>query len=432
MSWWKENELFEKEIGVALLILVIGATLLGTLKDPEWLFQTFLAVWVLMFGYLIQRVFLKRKEEEEQYRKSVERLAISDNIRELSEAVRSLIELLDLPKKREVHQKSRDSLETFLKDNFGPGNTEENREGLFEARDNALKALCRKGYLICLSGFNLKEAKLSGINLGGATLKGANLDSADLRSADLSDADLEQAKLREATLDGVKLPKANLKEAKLSGSKLKGAILENAILENAHLEAKIIPKSHMNRPAYERILDIRLVETDLQQAKFGGANLRNAYLDCANLEGADLHGADLRGANLGGGNLRDALVHIWLRELPDLSCNIGPLERGVKVEDAKNLGANLSGANLRDARLGDANLGCEDLLNNQRLINFYGSKMGANLSNVNFKEVKELDKIDSYRGIWAYWGHEPKWLPDPLNKEMEDNREKKEVSGENA
>ena len=368
-----------------------------------------------------------RRMGEEKCRESVAFLAISDNMREISEAVRSLIKFLDLPKKREEYQKSRDSLEAFLKDTFGPGNKEKAREGLFEARDNALKALCRKGHLICLSGFNLKEAKLSGINLAGATLKGANLDSADLCSADLSDADLEQAKLREAILDGVKLLKANLKGAKLSGAKLKGAILENAILENAHLEAKIIPKYHMNRPAHERILDIRLVETDLQQAKLGGANLRNAYLDCANLEGADLHGADLRGANLGGGNLRDALIHICLKKLPDPSNNIGKLERGVKIEDAKNLGANLSDADLRDARLGYANLGCEDLLNNQRLIDFYGAKMGANLSNINFKEVKELDEIGSYGGIWAYWGHEPKWLPDPLNKEMEDNREKKEA-----
>ncbi len=113
---------------------------------------------------------------------------------------------------------------------------------------------------------NLKDIDLSGANLvqdmlRGVNLRGVNLRGADLREANLIEADLTQAHLSNTDLGG----------AKLGNAKLTGAIFSNAHLNGADLI---------------------------------GADLRNAVFESAYLGFADLRDAYLRGAILLGTNLR--------------------------------------------------------------------------------------------------------------------------------
>lgn len=130
-----------------------------------------------------------------------------------------------------------------------------------------------------------KRADLSGANLRDTELSGVNL-----RNANLRDTDLWGANLRDVNLSGADLWGANLRDANLWGANLRGANLRNANLRNANLR-----------------------DTDLRCAC-----LRDANLWCANLRGADLWGVDLSDANLSGANLsrtdlRD--VYLWDTDL---------------------------------------------------------------------------------------------------------------------
>ena len=109
-----------------------------------------------------------------------------------------------------------------------------------------------KEKVVDLSGANLRDADLFGLNLGEVGLDGAFLERANLREANLPDADLGGTRLY--------------------GADLTGANLSGASLWNAQLQS---------RP------DLRL-----EAAKLSGANLSGA-----NLSGADLSGVDLSEAN---------------------------------------------------------------------------------------------------------------------------------------
>ncbi|MBD2493474.1 pentapeptide repeat-containing protein [Nostoc sp. FACHB-280] len=71
-----------------------------------------------------------------------------------------------------------------------------------------------------LSGADLNQANLAGVNLRGAILKGANLSQANLANADLTDANLEGAVLKSANLTGASFTGANLTSASLESADL--------------------------------------------------------------------------------------------------------------------------------------------------------------------------------------------------------------------
>lgn len=121
-----------------------------------------------------------------------------------------------------------------------------------------------------LSGANLSQAYLSGIDLQGGALRATNLAKARLGGADLSGSDmryarLEGAQMGKACLEGANLRGAYMAEANLAGARLSGAKFRGA---------------------------------DMRDASLRGANLRNARLSHCQLDGADLANAKLGGATL--------------------------------------------------------------------------------------------------------------------------------------
>lgn len=84
-----------------------------------------------------------------------------------------------------------------------------------------------------LSGMNLFRADLSGVDLRGACLVGANLRKARISNALLSGACLDEAKLNEARLYEVDLKSASLKNAILSSASFEDVNLTDADLQGA-------------------------------------------------------------------------------------------------------------------------------------------------------------------------------------------------------
>jgi uncharacterized protein YjbI with pentapeptide repeats len=184
---------------------------------------------------------------------------------------------------------------------------------------------------INLVGANVPKAALMDSNLHHANLRdvnlsGANLVRADLTDATLSGADLTGAVLAFSNLSGARLSDTDMlfvngpNGAKLSGAKLLGANLSGAHLDGADLRGADLETANLRHAG--------LRGTNLIDADPRGADLSGAHLNGANLGGAKLNGANLRDADLSGANLRG--INLW--------------------------GADLRGANLRDADLSDANL----------------------------------------------------------------------------
>jgi uncharacterized protein YjbI with pentapeptide repeats len=165
--------------------------------------------------------------------------------------------------------------------------------------------------IICpdLSGVDLYNTHLGGLDLSGANLSGADLREANFKRADLSGANLNRANLNRAHFEDANLNGANLAEAGLRGAwfdmaMLNGVNLSGAWLEEAHLQ-----------------------HADLSGAKLVGANLIRANLIEAKLAEADLVGADLRGA---------ALVHTDLTGADLTGCHVfGVSAWGVTLNRAK-------------------------------------------------------------------------------------------------
>ncbi len=128
-----------------------------------------------------------------------------------------------------------------------------------------------------LSGAQLSEGKLRGIDLAGANLREAYLSKADLREADLSGADLSDALLNDTicsfgNFSGAGLQNANLWGANLWSSNFRGASLDGAELWRANLR-----------------------NTNFSGASLSGADLTSALLLETNLANANLSGAIIYG-----------------------------------------------------------------------------------------------------------------------------------------
>jgi uncharacterized protein YjbI with pentapeptide repeats len=136
-----------------------------------------------------------------------------------------------------------------------------------------------------LSFMEWPKESLSGVDVSQAYLEGINL-----YKADLVDANLDNSNLIDAILINAKLSYASLEATNLTNAKLSGAILYQANLSNASL------------------LNTSLVEAKMMEANLSGAILINARLNGADLSDANLTDANLFGADLDTANLSNAIL----------------------------------------------------------------------------------------------------------------------------
>ncbi len=158
-----------------------------------------------------------------------------------------------------------------------------------------------------LSGINMSDISLTGVDLSFVNLRNAHLNDVNLNKADLSHADMSCAHLRNVTMY----------KANLSGADMTCASLGNVYLERAHLYA-----------------------ANLKQAMLVTTVMPHADLSSADLGGAYLHGVDLRSVDMKNVNLSDA--HIYDADLYDADLQNADLKGitvfvGATLSNAKNL-----------------------------------------------------------------------------------------------
>ena len=133
-------------------------------------------------------------------------------------------------------------------------------------------------------------------NLSGEDLAEMDLDGVDFSEADLSDTDLFGSSLNSANLKMASLTNADLSDCSLVGAELYKADLTQATL-----------------------LKVNMSGADLGATTFSKADLRGSNLSGANLEEADLSGADLRESSLSAANLSRANIVGTRFQFSDLS-----------------------------------------------------------------------------------------------------------------
>lgn len=151
-----------------------------------------------------------------------------------------------------------------------------------------------EGFLLDLSGADLRQASMcdmdfSKADLRGAVLRGARLTKAILVGTDLADADLRGACLAQADLTDAVAPRANLRGAKLHGATLTGARLPSACLSYAELPG--VTTRCVN------LTGATLWMTDLSNADLSAADLTRSTMGGVDLTGAVLQGTNLSCAN---------------------------------------------------------------------------------------------------------------------------------------
>lgn len=147
-----------------------------------------------------------------------------------------------------------------------------------------------------LSGANLSNSFLRGVDLSDADLSHTCLLRAVLNGANFRGADLKHANVSETSLSNVDLSGADLCHANVSEANLNEANLSSADLSNADLRQALLSSSKFDG-ANLSSADLRYAL--LSKSEFDGAILRNADLRHAVLNSANLNNADLRSAHLG-------------------------------------------------------------------------------------------------------------------------------------
>jgi uncharacterized protein YjbI with pentapeptide repeats len=143
--------------------------------------------------------------------------------------------------------------------------------------------------------FNLRNAKLSGIDLEGANLSRVDFYNSDLSEANLNNADISEAYLVDSNLNESYLRKANLSNSECSGVHLFNAFLPEANLNNAKLQFAYLVGADLHCA--------NLRNADLFGANLHKANLRNADLSNSYLEGTSFVETNLIGTTLNGSNV---------------------------------------------------------------------------------------------------------------------------------
>lgn len=226
-----------------------------------------------------------------------------------------------------------------------------------------------------LTGADLRNMNLVGVDLRGAFLESARLDGSDLRGAKLERAVLAHASLVGTTLDSAELRLANLGGATLSDCSLARADLGEAILVGAKLtrcslvEAKLVG-ADLGKVAFVEVDGRGLVasglivfEGDLRGLSLPDAELARASLLKVTLDGVDLSGAQLDSATFlacsarGTDFRRASLVNARFVEQSVLDrAQLGEAD----LRRCNLRGTSMVEAELRRATLDDADLcGCD-------------------------------------------------------------------------
>lgn len=180
------------------------------------------------------------------------------------------------------------------------------------------------------------RAELERCDLSGldVRLDGVVLRQASLRESNLGGVSLQQADLRGADLQGADLATAGLWQANLQGADLRGARFCRDFLRAAHNWALAL----YSPDALELLGLAPDHGVRVQERNFRGLDLQGANLVDANLQGFHLCEARLDNANLSSADLEEA-----------------------KLREAALCGAKLSGSHLQDADLTRADLRRADL-----------------------------------------------------------------------
>lgn len=157
-----------------------------------------------------------------------------------------------------------------------------------------------------LNGVNLSDAELDGAKLKGvkfidANLSNANLSNANLINTNLSktnfdDAILKNAFLCEATFTNANAVKADFCGAQLTDATILSSNFNNVIFSNANLKGA-------------RLKDTDLSNADLSNSNFNEANLHKVNLSHANLTNADFSRSCLTETNLTKANLKRCHIY---------------------------------------------------------------------------------------------------------------------------
>lgn len=131
------------------------------------------------------------------------------------------------------------------------------------------------GRIDALEQLNADGVSLTGVDVVDAFLQGVQLDRAELRRADFRSADLRNAHFRNAILIDADFRSANLRGADLRRADLSGAKLNRADLTGADLSGA-------------NLTDVVLIEADLSDANFAGVS---GYQSVQGLAMATLTGA---------------------------------------------------------------------------------------------------------------------------------------------
>jgi uncharacterized protein YjbI with pentapeptide repeats len=194
-----------------------------------------------------------------------------------------------------------------------------------------------------LSGQNLSELDLAGLDFKGARLAGGDFYGADLTGANLAATDLRGAKLDRATIIDAEFSSANLEGAtilrpnafsdfesdrreapRFAGARMKGAKiigrldwvdfrwsdLSDAVfgVPDARAEVFLTSRVLLNGANFSEatLKGAVFMGASLRFARFRGADLRGADLRDTDLTRADFTDADLTGANVTAANLDEA------------------------------------------------------------------------------------------------------------------------------
>lgn len=159
-----------------------------------------------------------------------------------------------------------------------------------------------------ISGANLYNENLYGLQMVRGWLIGANLEFTNLNNATISDVTMNGSRLTEARMRNI-----NLSESYISGSVLYKAVMTNSDLRrtdlsDSNLVNAILSDSNMEQASVENsdLSGANLTNVNLHFGKLIKANLIDSNLSSAILTNAFLYRANLTNANLENANFENA------------------------------------------------------------------------------------------------------------------------------
>ncbi len=184
-----------------------------------------------------------------------------------------------------------------------------------------------------LSGIDLRNADLHGVNFMEANLRGAKLSWSNLYQANLRKADLRYAKLRETDFSQANLAWANLQDSTLRQTCLKGANLSWSNLKEATLREVNLQGARLQNADLRsaNLRDSDLSHASLKEAYLSNADFINIDFNGANLQEADLRGAHFLKVSLKGTNLSGCRIYgiaVW-----DIDLNEATNQQNLVVTD---------------------------------------------------------------------------------------------------